>query len=174
MLEYEALLEEKRLLDKKLANWRSKELSPCVCLIKAHARNRLHPYLYQGEPITRPSHYQTTEPFTATPQTFTMSLCLSIDAQAGELESQRPWYKEHWGVKYSFPDAEFQHRCTYCHGRGHALPECDRPHSKCHTLPPLPHPSLPPLSWGCLPLLPQQPHHLQPSVRRRRVCRPRR
>jgi hypothetical protein len=64
-----------------------------------------------------------------------MSSCLSIDAQAGELESQQPWFKEHWGVKYCFPDAEFQCRCTYCHGREHAPPKCDCPHSKCHTLP---------------------------------------
>jgi hypothetical protein len=92
MLEYKALLEEKRLLDKKLASWRSKSLGPHVCLIKAHTRNCLHPYLYQGKPITRPSHYRTPGPFTTTPQTFTMSSCLSIDAQAGELESQRPWY----------------------------------------------------------------------------------
>jgi hypothetical protein len=63
MLEYEVLLEEKRLLDKKLRDWRSKSLGPRVCLIKAHARNRLHPYLHQGEPITRPSAYRTQGPF---------------------------------------------------------------------------------------------------------------
>jgi hypothetical protein len=135
MLEYEALLEEKRLLDKKLTSWRTKSLGPRVRLIKAHARNRLHPYLYLGEPITRPSQYRTPGSSIITPQTFTMSSCLSIDAQAGELESQRPWYEERWGVKYRFPDAEFRRRCTYCHGREHAPPECDRPHSKCHTLP---------------------------------------
>jgi hypothetical protein len=135
MLEYKALLEEKRLLDKKLSSWRSKSLGPWVCLIRAHTRNCLHPYLYQNEPITRPFHYRTTGPFTPVPQTFTMSSCLSIDAQAGELESQRPWFEERWGVKYTFPDAEFRHRCTYCHGHEHTPPECDHPHSKCHTLP---------------------------------------
>jgi hypothetical protein len=51
-----------------------------------------------------------------------MSSCLSIDAQARELESQRPWFEERWGVKYTFPDAEFRHRCTYCHGREHPCP----------------------------------------------------
>jgi hypothetical protein len=64
-----------------------------------------------------------------------MSSCLSVNTQAGELESQCLWYEECWGVKYRFPDAEFRRRCTYCHGREHALPECDCPHSKCHTLP---------------------------------------
>jgi hypothetical protein len=56
-----------------------------------------------------------------------MSSCLSVDAQAGELESQCLWYEARWGVKYRFPDAEFRRRCTYCHGREHAPPECDRP-----------------------------------------------
>jgi hypothetical protein len=135
MLEYEALLEEKRLLDKKLASWRTRSLGPRVRLIKAQARNRLHPYLYLGEPITRPSQYRSLGSSMTTPQTFTMSSCLSIDAQAGELESQRPWYEARWGVKYRFPDAEFRRRCTYCHGREHTPQECDRPHSKCHTLP---------------------------------------
>jgi hypothetical protein len=135
MLEYEALLEEKKALDKKLSSWRSKALGPRCRLIQAHARNRLHPYLHQYEPITRPSGYRTQEPFVYPPQTFSMSSCLLADANAGELESQRPWFEERLGVRYVFPDTEFRRRCTYCHGRGHIPLDCDRPHAKCHTLP---------------------------------------
>jgi hypothetical protein len=79
--------------------------------------------------------YRTQEPFVYPPQTFTMSSCLLADARAGEQESQQPWFEERLGVRYLFPDLEFRHRCTYCHGRGHTPLECDRPHAKCHTLP---------------------------------------
>jgi hypothetical protein len=37
MKEYEALLEEKRLLEKRLSAWRSRAHSPCQQLIKAQA-----------------------------------------------------------------------------------------------------------------------------------------
>jgi hypothetical protein len=80
MLEYEAVLEEKRLLEKRLSAWRLKALGPCQRLIRAQARNCLHPYLFQGECITCPAAFCTTAHL---PQSFTMAQCVKIDAEAG-------------------------------------------------------------------------------------------
>jgi hypothetical protein len=128
MMEYKTLLEEKRL-----SAWRTKAQGPCQWLIKAQARNRLHPYLFQGEHITCPLAFCTAP--IPTPQSLTMAQCTKIDAEAGELESGCPWFEDHWGVKYTFPAHPFRCRCTYCHGADHLPTKCDCPHSKCYTTP---------------------------------------
>jgi hypothetical protein len=133
MKEYKAILEEKRLLDKRLQMWRTKAQAPQQWLIKAQARNCLHPYLFQGERITCPLAYRTTP--IPTPQSFTMAQCTKIDAEAGEFESDRPWFEARWGVKYTFPEPPFHCCCTYCHRPDHLPTECDHPHSKCYTTP---------------------------------------
>ena len=126
----ESLLEEWRLLDRKIVEWNSRMLPVRNRLVGTRASSRLYPYLTGRALIA--------DPLNENPQfrhhgTLTITEALNLHA-----EQPRPWrplFPIHNDDDCGLPIRllAWMSSCVYCGRRTHTLRHCPNPHALCHS-----------------------------------------
>ena len=125
----ESLLEERRLLERKIVEWNSRMLPVRNQLVGTRASSRLYPYLTGRALIA--------DPLNENPQlrhhgTLTITEALTLHA-----EQPRPWrplFPIHNDDDQGLPIRLLARMssCVYCGRRSHTLRQCPNPHALCH------------------------------------------